>query len=105
MFGYIRPDQKELKIKDYDVFRSYYCGLCKALGKRYNQVVRLGLSYDMTFLAILADSLSENPIKIKKQGCLKNRGKKTESVTFPPFCLIAKVLLFMTAFALPMCRK
>ena len=75
MFGFVNIYKEELKIKDYDVFRSYYCGLCKALGKRYNQVVRLGLSYDMTFLAILADSLSENPIKIKKQGCLKNRGK------------------------------
>ena len=31
MFGYIEPLKPELKIKDYACFRSYYCGVCKAL--------------------------------------------------------------------------
>ena len=76
MFGFVNVYKDELKIKDYDMFRAYYCGLCKAIGRRYSQVVRLGLSYDMTFFAILADSLSENQPEIKKQGCIKNRGKR-----------------------------
>ena len=71
MFGYVHINKDELKIREYNVYKSYYCGLCKALGKRYNQLVRLGLSFDMTFLAILADSLCEDMPVIKKDGCIK----------------------------------
>ncbi len=75
MFGFVNVYKSELKIKDYEIFRAYYCGLCKALGKRYNQLVRFGLSYDMTFLAIIADSLNDDAPCISKQGCLKHLGQ------------------------------
>lgn len=74
MFGFVNVYKNELKIKDYNIFKSYYCGLCKALGKRYNQLVRFGLSYDLTFLAILADSLNDESINIIKDGCIKHLG-------------------------------
>lgn len=75
MFGLVNIYKDELKVKNYDLFRAYYCGLCKALGKRYNQLVRLGLSYDMTFLAILADSMFEDPPDIMADGCIKHIGR------------------------------
>ncbi len=75
MFGYVNIYKNELKIKDYNLFRAYYCGLCKALGKRYNQALRLGLSYDMTFLAIIADSLNSSEPKLINDGCVKHIGK------------------------------
>ncbi len=95
MFGFINVYKDELKIKDYDIFRAYYCGLCKALGKRYSQVVRLGLSYDMTFLAILADSLSDKAPEIAKQGCIKKSGKRNVCVDNHAidFCADASVIL------------
>lgn len=74
MFGFINIYKNELKIKDYNLFRAYYCGLCKALGKRYNHTVRLGLSYDLTFLAIVADSLCDDEPCIKNDGCIKHIG-------------------------------
>lgn len=76
MFGYIRIFKSELKIKDYEIFRAYYCGLCKTLGKKYNQMTRLGLSYDMTFLAILADSLNDTDPQINREGCIRHVGKQ-----------------------------
>ena len=76
MFGFVNVFKNELKIKDYNIFKAYYCGLCKTLGKKYNQLVRLGLSYDMTFLAIIADSLSDTLPVIKNQGCIKHTGKR-----------------------------
>lgn len=74
MFGYVNVYKNELKIKDYNLFRAYYCGLCKSLGK-YNQLVRFGLSYDMTFLSIITDSLNDTKPDIKKDGCIKHIGK------------------------------
>lgn len=47
MFGYVNVCKDELKIKDYNLWKSYYCGLCKCLGKRYNNIIRLGLNYDI----------------------------------------------------------
>lgn len=76
LFGFVNVYKNELKIKDYNLFKAYYCGLCKTLGKRYNQLVRLGLSYDMTFLAILSDSLSDVPCEIASEGCVKHIGNK-----------------------------
>lgn len=34
MFGYIIPFKPELKIKEYEIFKAYYCGLCKAIGEK-----------------------------------------------------------------------
>lgn len=59
MYGYIRFYSDELKIKDYHLFQSYYCGLCRQLQCQFGARGRLLLSYDLTFAAIFMDSLSE----------------------------------------------
>lgn len=33
MFGYVIVNKPELKIKDFDIYRSFYCGLCQCLKK------------------------------------------------------------------------
>lgn len=70
MFGSIKPIKDELKIREYDMFRSYYCGLCKKIGKRHNQIARLGLSYDFTFLVLILDSVINKNTLLKKSRCL-----------------------------------
>ncbi len=70
MFGYVNAYKDLLRVCDYNVFRGYYCGLCKQLGKKFNQLTRFGLSYDMTFLAILMSSLEDKKLDIKMQNCI-----------------------------------
>lgn len=79
MFGYVNIYKNELKIKDYNVFRAYYCGLCRAVGKR-NQTARLALSYDMTFLAILLSALSDEKTEFKQLRCAAHPFHKRPSV-------------------------
>lgn len=70
MFGYVNIYKDELKVKDYRLWQSYYCGLCKALGKKGNMLLKLGLNYDMTFLAVvIGAAIGEKP-DIKKERCL-----------------------------------
>ncbi|MBQ2754493.1 MAG: hypothetical protein IJF30_03420 [Clostridia bacterium] len=76
MFGYITVCKDELKIKDYTRYRAYYCGVCHTLGKRYNHIMRLGLSYDLTFLALILDSMVSENTDTQTRGCLKHLGKK-----------------------------
>ena len=53
MFGYIRPHTAELRVRELERFRALYCGMCRALGKRYGYAARFVLSYDFVFLAAL----------------------------------------------------
>ena len=59
MFGYIVINQSEMKFKEYDVYRSYYCGLCQSLKERYGVLGQLSLNYDMTFILMLLTGLYE----------------------------------------------
>ena len=60
MFGYIRPAAERLSEEDNELFRSAYCGLCHAMGRRYGASARFLLNYDFTLLAILL-SLPASP--------------------------------------------
>lgn len=66
MFGYIIVNKAEMKFKEYDIYHSFYCGICRDLKKRYGVLGQVSLSYDMTFLAILLTSLYE-PETVKGQ--------------------------------------
>ena len=59
MFGYIIVNKAELKFKEYDIYRSYYCGLCQGIKARYGRSGQLTLSYDMTFVLMLLTGLYE----------------------------------------------
>lgn len=76
MFGYVEPDKPELKIREFDVFRGYYCSLCKTIGRRYGQVQRLTLSYDLTFLYLLLDAMHPLPSSGRMERCIAHPVKK-----------------------------
>ena len=59
MFGYVTVNRPEMKVKELELYRSYYCGLCHALHERYGRRGQMLLSYDGTFLAILLTGLYE----------------------------------------------
>ncbi len=62
MFGYILVNQQELKFKEFDLYRSYYCGLCQVLKKKYGKAGQMTLTYDLTFLILLlTDLYQEEP--------------------------------------------
>lgn len=63
MFGYIVINKQELKFKEFDLYHSYYCGLCQALKDRYGKIGQMTLTYDLTFLImLLADLYQDEPI-------------------------------------------
>lgn len=76
MFGYVTPCIMELKVKDYEKFKAYYCGLCKSIKNNIGNIPRFALNYDMTFFAILMDSLSDEKPIYKKESCILHPFKK-----------------------------
>lgn len=76
MFGYIKPVPAELKVKEYELYKSVYCGLCAALGRNSTCVSKLTLSYDFVFLALLRLTLSKETGRIEKRRCIAHPAKK-----------------------------
>ena len=76
MFGYIVPDKGEMKIKEYELFRAYYCGVCKSMGKSLGPLCRFGLNYDSVFLGLFLSSLNNETVDLKKENRIANPFKK-----------------------------
>ena len=76
MFGYVRIDKPELKVKEYEAYRGLYCSLCKAMGKHFGVLSRLTLSYDITFIVLLRLSLCGKIPNFNQGRCPFNPTKK-----------------------------
>lgn len=76
LFGYVKPVPAELKVKEYELYRSVYCGLCVSMKKRVSCVSRLTLSYDFVFLALIRMALSREVGHIERQRCMAHPTKK-----------------------------
>ena len=81
MFGYVRAEKSELKIREYEIYKAVYCSLCRKLGKSYGLIARMTLSYDFTFLALLNMSLENSCPKFERRRCAFNPFKKCNYCT------------------------
>lgn len=57
MFGYVKPYNPELRVRELEEYKAVYCGLCKQLGRSFGVFARFTLSYDFAFLAMLKTAL------------------------------------------------
>ena len=76
MFGYIAPLVPELKVKEHEAFKGYYCGLCKTIKENYSNTARFMLSYDCAVLSLLLSSLSEDMPTVTEERCVASPLKK-----------------------------
>lgn len=95
MFGYVVINKQELKFKEYDVYRGFYCGLCQSLKDRYGFSGQVTLNYDMTFLSILLSALYEEDIIENKSRCIIHPFKKQVKYTnkYIDYCADMTILL------------
>ena len=59
MFGIVTANVQELTEEEKNRYAAVYCGICRSIRNRSSGLSRLGLSYDMAFLALLLMSLYE----------------------------------------------
>lgn len=76
MFGYIIINKGDMKFKEFDIYHSYYCGLCQELKNKYGKLGQIGLSYDMTFLVMLLSSLYEPETELTTTKCIAHPFEK-----------------------------
>lgn len=80
MFGYITINKPELKIREYDLYQSYYCGLCEALKREHGQRGRLTVSYDLNFVVMLLSGLYEHEDEHLQKRCIAHPFRKNSMI-------------------------
>lgn len=70
MFGYIKTDDPYLFKKDDVLYKSLYCGVCKAIGRSCGQAARLSLTYDIAFLSAVAHNVMNKDVTIENKRCV-----------------------------------
>ena len=69
MFGFVNANVRELTPEQKTRYNSVYCGICRQIRLRSSSTARLGLRYDMAFLALLHMSLYEPEETAGKRAC------------------------------------
>lgn len=101
MLGYVVPDKPELKIREYELYSGYYCGICKSVKLRYGQIPRMVLNYDFVFLALVLSALRPSTEKIKQERCpIHPLKKRTVVYNEPAVDYAADMMLLLTYFKL-----
>ena len=53
MFGYVKPDIKDLLVKEHEFYKSTYCGICRSMKKHTGGLSIATITYDSVFLALV----------------------------------------------------
>ena len=93
MFGYITPKKSELKVKDFELYNTIYCSLCRTLQKEYGVVSKALLNYDFVLLALIGLSLKDKEQDFLNRRCTTNPLKKQtfiedDVLSYSASCLI-----------------
>ncbi|HCC34129.1 MAG TPA: hypothetical protein DEQ02_00220 [Ruminococcaceae bacterium] len=103
MFGYIKANKPEMRVKEYELYKAVYCSLCRELGRGYGPAARLTLSYDFTFLGVLLLAMEKDCPRFVKRRCAfnplvkcnrtKNKSESLEFTSAVAMCMIYYKLL------------
>ena len=96
LFGYIRPLISELKVRELELYRSVYCGLCRAMKHSTGNLSRISISYDFVFCAFIRAALTGQSFAPEKRWCflhpLEKRLIAAENETLVDCALMSAVL-------------
>lgn len=95
MFGYVTADTQILTGEQQQRYKDCYCGLCRALRRRYGRFAGNLLSYDMTFLTMLLSSLYEPEEQRGQLRCTAHPIKKRQwwETSFTGYCADMNLIL------------
>lgn len=83
MFGYVKADAPELKLRENEFYRAVYCGLCGSMKKLTGALSTFSLSYDMVFLVLCRLAATGDRYEVRPERCRMNplRAKKRPVMT------------------------
>jgi len=100
MFGYLITNRAELKVREDETYKKFYCGVCRSLGENSGILSRFSLTYDMTFLAILLADLYDEPFVSVRERCPGNPLRVCEKAVSAGIDYAADMNILLTYFNL-----
>lgn len=100
MLGYVTADKPELKMREFEIYNGYYCGVCKSIARRYGQLPRMVLSYDAAFLALLVAGLYKDEDDPEREHCIIHPIKKKTIVDNAAIDYAGDVMLILAWYKL-----
>ena len=77
MFGYVKPDIKELLVKEHEFYKSTYCGICRSMKKHTGKLSIATITYDSVFLALVRMAyIPESELSSSMRRCIAHPMKK-----------------------------
>lgn len=71
MFGYVKLQSSELLVREYELYKAIYCGVCRAMKKKTGCLSSFSLSYDFVFLSVVRMVMSDDrELKCEKHRCI-----------------------------------
>lgn len=80
MFGYVKPYVPDLRVRENELYRALYCGLCRSMGKHTSPLSRMTLSYDFVFLAAVRCVLEGCEVRAVPKRCAVHPFRRRPSV-------------------------
>lgn len=95
MFGLVVADINSLNENDKKIYNSFYCGLCKAIGKNFDNFSRITLNYDLTFLYLFLTSYFNETVEETTVRCGVHPLKKKNVYMnkYAEYCSCMNILL------------
>ena len=96
MFGYIKPFVPDLRVREHELYRAIYCGLCRSMGRHTGCASRLTLSYDFAFLCAVRLTLEKTKMDVKVTSCALSPWKRRPIMEDNPalaYCAAAAAIL------------
>lgn len=98
MLGNVKPYMPALSYEAKNRYNSFYCGLCKALGRQNGISARFMLNYDMALVAMIYDELHGEEYTVRHTGCFANPFKKKDILNPTKGTAFAADVLIMLAY-------
>ena len=76
MFGYVKPRHADLLVREHELYRAAYCGVCRAMRKETGFLSSFFLSYDAVFLALCRMLATDGHVGCRRRRCPAHPIKK-----------------------------
>lgn len=100
MFGLVCADARQLTAKEKQIYKQYYCGVCRCLNTLFGIRGQLSLSYEAAFIALFLNSYFKKEENTEVFRCKPHLGKKKTGIVNEITCYAAKMNLLLFYYKL-----
>lgn len=102
VFGYVKPYTPNLLVREHELYKATYCGLCRTMRKTTGPLSALSLSYDLVLLVLVRTLYEEDKtLRFRSRRCIAHPLKRRPMIEpTPPLLLAARVSALLSYYNL-----